>query len=191
MHDKRAEIVRGVWAVIAQQGLAAVSVRSVATAAGVSPGRVQHYFTTKTELVRASVEAMLDGAVDANPQALADPADPRTLWSLLTHAIEPAASSRAGASIYFNFVAASVSDPWIGSQLAQARGGVVDEVEACLQAQGVEAEVRGAALELTLLAEGATQAVFLGWCCPEQALDSIRWAIRRAVAARDGSSSRP
>ena len=91
MQDKRIEIVEGVWSVIAQQGIAAVSVRSVAAAAGVSPGRVQHYFATKTELVRASVEAMLDAAAEANPEALGDPADPATLRALLTHAIEPRA----------------------------------------------------------------------------------------------------
>lgn len=183
MQDKRTEIVEGVWAVIARQGIAAVSVRSVAAAAGVSPGRVQHYFATKTQLVRASAEAMLQGAAEANPGALGDPTDPATLRVLLTHAIEPAASSRAGTSVYFNFVAASVGDPWIGQALAQARGGVVDEVERCLRAQGVEANASELAFEMTLLAEGATQSVFLGWCSPEQALDTIHRAIRRATGS--------
>ena len=185
MQDKRIEIVEGVWSVIAQQGIAAVSVRSVAAAAGVSPGRVQHYFATKTELVRASVEAMLDAAAEANPEALGDPADPATLRALLTHAIEPAASSRAGTSVYFNFVAASVADPWIGHALAQARAGVVDEVERCLRAQVAEADASALALELTLLAEGATQSVFLGWCRSEQALDLIRRSIGRATGLPD------
>lgn len=42
--------------VFAEQGVAALSVRGVAAAAGVSPAQVQYYFRTKTELVRACYE---------------------------------------------------------------------------------------------------------------------------------------
>lgn len=42
--------------VIAEQGLAGLSVRTVAAEAGVSPAQVQYYFRTKTELVRAAFE---------------------------------------------------------------------------------------------------------------------------------------
>lgn len=176
--EKQNEILQAVWSVIARDGLAAVSVRTVAAAAGVSPGRVQHYFPTKQDLVRSSVSAMLAGAARTTPEALGDPAEPATLWALLTHAISPAASRRPGTSIYFSYVAASVSDPWIAEALTKARRGVQSEVGQCLRAQGVVIEdIDGAALDLTLMAEGATQAVFLGWCTPEEALDRIRHAL--------------
>lgn len=178
--EKRAQILQAVWSVIARDGLPAVSVRSVAAAAGASPGRVQHYYPTKQDLVRSSAAAMIEGAAEISPEALSDPAEPGTLWALLTHSITPAATSRAGTSVYFSYVAASGSDSWIAQTLSDARGGVLGEVRRCLLARGATVQdVDGEALELTLLAEGATQAVFVGWCTAEQALDQIRRALAR------------
>lgn len=181
--DKRTAIVMGVWRVIATQGIGAVSVRSVAAAAGVSPGRVQHYFPTKAELVRASVEAMLHGAALVNPAAAGDPADARTLESLLMHALGPAAESRAGTSIFYSYVAASVADPWIAEALAEAKRGVVESVRECLRARGVAGREAGPrARALVMIADGATQAVFLGSATPAEARRAIRSAISSALA---------
>ncbi|WP_394275528.1 hypothetical protein, partial [Luteococcus sp.] len=85
-----------------------------------------------------------------------------------------------GTSIYFSYVAASVTDPWIAEALTEARRGVQTEVGQCLRAQGATIEdIDGAALDLTLMAEGATQAIFVGWCTPEEALARIRHALAR------------
>lgn len=62
--QRRGEIVRAVLAVVAEQGVSAVSLTSAAGAAAVSPGRVQYYFPTK--------EALLEAAFDqANAEASA------------------------------------------------------------------------------------------------------------------------
>ncbi len=54
-HDqRRAEIADAVLAVVADGGLQAVSQAEVAARAGVSPGRVQHYFPTKQQLIEAA-----------------------------------------------------------------------------------------------------------------------------------------
>lgn len=51
-HDaRRTEIAEAVLAIVARAGTEAVSLRSVAAEAGVSMGRVQHYFTSKDELL--------------------------------------------------------------------------------------------------------------------------------------------
>src|SRR5690625_2815459 len=47
---RRTEIVYALWAVIHEKGLDSVSFRAVAEAAGVSIGRIQHYFASKEEL---------------------------------------------------------------------------------------------------------------------------------------------
>lgn len=176
--DRRTQILDGVWQVIVEDGLTAMSVRSVAAAAGVSAGRVQHYFPTKTALVRASVERMLAGAQETNPQTVGDPADPATLSALLLHALTPAAESRAVTSVYFSYVAAGVADPWIAGILADAMQGRLDEVCRCLRAQRPDLrDPQRRAQELVLLADGAVLAVFLGQLSRRDAHDIITTAI--------------
>lgn len=99
----------------------------------------------------------------SGPDATGDPGDPATLTALLTHALTPAADSRSGVSVYFSFVAASVSDPGIARALGDAKKGVVREVSRCLRAQYPSLRNPDArARELVLLADGAMLAVFLG-----------------------------
>lgn len=182
-NDKRQQIVVGVWQVIAQGGIAAVSVRSVAAAAGVSAGRVQHYFATKTDLVRASVELLLDAAAEANPSAQGDPGDPQTLERLLLHALVPASSSKAGTSIYYCYIAASVADPWIAEALADAKTGLVDAVRECLEVQHPGTpDPAAAAQHLVLLADGATQAAFLGVITADAAEALVRSAMASVLS---------
>lgn len=178
--DKKTEIIFGVWHVIATEGLAAVSVRSVASAAGVSAGRVQHYFPTKTALVRASAETMLQTAVDSNPLTQENPANPSTLRALLMHALEPAASKRVGTGVYYSYVAAAVADPWIANLLADAKQGLIGAVEACVRSQypGMkDAELH--ARELVFLSDGVGQAVFLGAVSGDEGRRIIDDAIGR------------
>ena len=54
--QRREHIVQAATNVVAKQGLAALSVRSVASAAGCSRGLVEHYFGNKTALLVASNE---------------------------------------------------------------------------------------------------------------------------------------
>ncbi|MGH3502916.1 MAG: TetR/AcrR family transcriptional regulator [Nocardioidaceae bacterium] len=49
-------VLDGVRTVLAREGFGALSVRSVASAAGVSPAQVQYYFRTRAELVSAAFE---------------------------------------------------------------------------------------------------------------------------------------
>ena len=55
-----AHVLDGVLTVLARDGLGALSVRSVAAAAGVSPAQVQYYFRTRAELVSAAFERASD-----------------------------------------------------------------------------------------------------------------------------------
>ena len=178
--DKRTDIIHGVWQVIATKGLPAVSVRAVAAAAGVSAGRVQHYFPTKADLVRASAEAILQGAEDANPAAQEDPKDHSTLIALLTHALAPASSSRVGTGVYYSYMVAAVADPWIAELLMNAKRGVFAAVQTCVQAQFPERKDAAArARELVCLSDGLTQAVFLGVISEDEAQKTIEEAVDR------------
>ncbi|HET9654731.1 MAG TPA: TetR/AcrR family transcriptional regulator, partial [Kineosporiaceae bacterium] len=54
--ERRRRLAEAVFAIVAARGLAAVSLRDVAAEAGVSMGAVQHYFTTKDEMLRFALD---------------------------------------------------------------------------------------------------------------------------------------
>ncbi len=75
--NRRAEIARALWRVIARDGMQAASARTVAAEAGWSLGAVRHYFSSQDELLRFAAQAMLASGVErilevlrANPPGL-------------------------------------------------------------------------------------------------------------------------
>lgn len=75
-HDeRRSEIVRALWRVIARSGMDAASVRTVAAEAGWSLGAIRYYFKTQDELIRFAAEAMLTAA-EQRVYLLLDARDP-------------------------------------------------------------------------------------------------------------------
>lgn len=56
----RREIAGALLTVLAERGIDAVSVRTVATAAGRSPGAVQKYFATKDEMLAAALDLYVE-----------------------------------------------------------------------------------------------------------------------------------
>src|ERR1700748_962362 len=75
--ERREAIAEAVYQVIGDRGWDAVTLRDVASTAGVSMGQVQHYFATKTEMLlfalthmRARVMARLERQLADLPQSL-------------------------------------------------------------------------------------------------------------------------
>ena len=115
--ERRASLIEACARVLAREGAAGASVRTIAVEAGVSPGLVNHYFAGVEALVEATyahVEAQVGAALDAAGAAAAP---------------EPRARLDA-------FVTASFAPPiatpellatWIGFwTLAIARGGIAN-----------------------------------------------------------------
>lgn len=176
--DKRRQIIEGVWAVIAESGLSAVSMRTVAAAARVSVGRVQHYFGSRTELVRMSVVEMLHVAEIEHLPASESLSGPENLWTLIAHSLEPAKNSRVGVGVYFAYVAASAGDPWIANQLAHAKEGQISAVAELLERDFLNMpDPVAVATRLVALADGYAQAVYLGYVDQGEAMRGLREAI--------------
>ncbi|SED77804.1 TetR/AcrR family transcriptional regulator [Ruania alba] len=57
---RKAQLAEAVWQVILDQGISAVSVRTVAERAGVVVGSLRHVFPTRSELVQFSAELMME-----------------------------------------------------------------------------------------------------------------------------------
>lgn len=195
-HDqRRREIVRALWAVIHERGIPGATLRAVAQEAGISIGRIQHYFASKDELVLAGCRAIIDRAEQAylddgggtGPARVAvPPAEARDrLEDLVVHLVPADPAARAGAGIWFAYVAQAAVDPRIAAVIAEAMDGTRT------LAAGLVAALRGraeagddecrAALALVALSDGLAQRVVVG------ALDSAaaRAAARAAVAALD------
>ncbi|MGW5668711.1 TetR/AcrR family transcriptional regulator [Micromonospora sp. NPDC003776] len=68
--DTRETILTAARATFAERGFDAASIRAIATAAGVDPALVHHYFGTKEELFRATVSIPVDPA-ELVPRVLA------------------------------------------------------------------------------------------------------------------------
>lgn len=100
--------------ILAEQGIAALSVRSVASAAGVSPAQVQYYFRTKSELVRAGFD-------HAGQQFEADleRAAPTTLLELVEQWLPLDARRERRARVWLAYAAASVADSDLAAESAK------------------------------------------------------------------------
>lgn len=58
--QRKQELATALWDVILNEGMAAVSIRSVAKEAGVVPGSLRYIFPTRAELVMYSARLMID-----------------------------------------------------------------------------------------------------------------------------------
>lgn len=164
--NSRTDICHAVWHVMYTSGVGGVSVRSVAAAAGVSPGRVQHHFPSREKLLHASLAHLIGAAVEIHDERTSDDNPVEQLWHLLAHAVPATAQSRIGVAVYHSYVALAVTDPVIAEQLTRARIGARAELTRLIiklspqGSRGTDAE--DLARRLQAAAEGATLGVLLG-----------------------------
>lgn len=77
--QRRQDIGQALWRVVERDGMPGVSVRSVATEAGVSPGSLRHFFASQAELIVFAVELLVERAsqrIIARIEAIGDGEDP-------------------------------------------------------------------------------------------------------------------
>jgi len=88
---RRLELTEALWRITRSEGWDAISLRKVAAEAGVSMGMVQHYFTTKDEMLRFAIEMIEEDVrerVRARVARLPQPHTPRLLvWTVLSEMI--------------------------------------------------------------------------------------------------------
>jgi AcrR family transcriptional regulator len=109
-----AHVLDAALRVIAEDGFAALSMRTVATAAGVSLAQVQYYFRSKDELLAAAFEHVSADVVDRARQV--DTAGPtREVLRALLHVWLPLDEQRERAArVWLAFTAAAATSPTLG-----------------------------------------------------------------------------
>lgn len=89
--ETRQRIIEGVWAVMADKGLSALTVRLVAQEAGISHAMVHYHFTNKDDLILAVIEHARHYWIDPMEQIVLGPGGAREkLESVIIWMAEPA-----------------------------------------------------------------------------------------------------
>ena len=137
-------ILDGVVNVLADRGAQALSIRSVAVEAGVSPAQVQYYYRTRAELVRA-------GFGRAGEQFLADiaAARPSTLMDVVEQWLPLDARREHRARVWLAYAAMSSVDEHLAVESARLDG----ELRQWFMKQGLSEDM---AAQLFALIDGVT-----------------------------------
>ncbi|WP_019629326.1 TetR/AcrR family transcriptional regulator [Actinomadura atramentaria] len=187
---RRREIADAVLAIVAERGLQAVSLTEVAARAGVSPGRVQHYFPAKQGLVEAAFERSNEVSAARIRSLVGDDLDraaPRSvLTTVLTELLARDDETRAHMRVRQSFTALALSDEAIADRMRaeydrlhrRLAGLLGRDADAGLLVPGTDPV--DAAVALVALAEGLAYYVLVGITGPEAA----REQVLAAVAAR-------
>ncbi|KRC61303.1 hypothetical protein ASE14_10410 [Agromyces sp. Root81] len=177
--DRRIDIIHGVWHCILQRGIAGVSFRAVAEAAGVSVGLVQHYHPTKEDLVRASAAAMIEGSATAFSAADLSPLE--AIRHLVSHAIPTSVPARDAVVVWHGYLAASVGDDELAALLRAAKAGQERELAQNLSAVVPSTRLDFIARSLIALADGLSARVITGELSGTDAVDTAEAAIEEFI----------
>lgn len=176
-------VTEAVLGIVAERGLDQVSIREVATAAGVSIGTVQHYFPTKERMLAAAyVEAVR--RIRVRLQALRLGADPRRNMSLVLRQLLPLDEQRRVEScVYLAFTAGAATSPSLASIqqaiLAELHTALADAFATAWGDDVPRARCRLAAHAVIALADGlALHAVTTaGWLGPRQLTGAVEMVL--------------
>jgi AcrR family transcriptional regulator len=154
----RARLSAATWAVLAERGLAGLTVRAVAERAGCSTGLVMHTFPDKRALLRHARELLHRRTAEAAAAAEAATEKPvERLRAVLRQAVALSPAALDEARVWLGFSAAAVADPELaGLHVAHHRvfrervGRLVEDVRPDWTAERASAS----ATALVAMAEG-------------------------------------
>jgi TetR/AcrR family transcriptional regulator, transcriptional repressor of bet genes len=186
--QRRRAIAEAVFTVIGERGFGAVSLRDVASAAGVSMGSVQHYFATKDEMLAFTLQYQRERVLHRLRVHLAQLADPspremiRTGLRLMLPGDEP---SRREAQVNLAFLSAATVDRSYADLLRDGYAQLLDITREQLRdavAAGqvvAEADVDREAAALFFTARGLIGPVLIGLYTPAGALALLDHQLAR------------
>ncbi|GGN13080.1 HTH-type transcriptional regulator PksA [Lentzea pudingi] len=180
-HDeRRRQIGDAVCRLIAARGLDAVSLRHVAAEAGVSMGRVQHYFATKDEMLMFAFE-LISSRVAARFGALPveDPAE--LLRAVLLELLPLSPAARAEAPVLAAFLAQAVVEPRLGEPLRQGNGEMVAWLAGMITAVRPGGDAERDAMALLAFVDGLMLQVLIGQVSPEMAVELVDHQLSRVL----------
>ena len=179
-HDERRRaIAEAVFEVIGTQGFEAVSLRDVAEAAGVSMGRVQHYFSSKHDMLLfalAHMRGRVLARLDADLALLTDPTRRDRIRAALRVLLPVDRPSRQEACVNIAFFSAATVTPPYADLLREGYARLLDVSRAQLRDAHDAGELVGGidvddeAATLFFAVQGLIGPVLIDLMTPDQAL---------------------
>ncbi|MEU0549019.1 TetR family transcriptional regulator [Micromonospora sp. NPDC005979] len=170
--QRRTLIADALMRVAADQGLEAVSLRHVATEAGVSAGMVQHYFRTKDEMMAFALSVVRERSQIRVTEAVArlgEAPAPRLLLRTIIAALLPLdAHTRDDGRVALAFLAYTAVRPTAATGLREGTAQLTAFIASVLPTNDV-----AAAAGLLALMEGLGVYLLGGQYTAEQALDAL------------------
>lgn len=186
---RRQQIAEAVCRLAGSHGLEAVSLRHVATEAGVSMGLVQHYFTTKDQMLLFAFQAMSERVEQRISEAVAALPHPQTVRSLLrallVEMLPLGEHSRSEAPVWVAFLARAAVEPSLADLLRESgkalRDFVAGRISAAQEAgeapTGLDPDRETAAL--LALVDGLMMHALIGEEPPGAALATLDYHLDR------------
>ncbi len=187
--QRRQAIAEAVYRLIGERGWEAVTLRDVAGTAGISMGQVQHYFTTKTEMLMFALGHMRDRVLARLERRLADLPQPvtprdqvRASISVMLPLDEP---GRQEAAVNIAFFSAATTTPGYAQllrdgydrQVANATAQFTAAAADGLLNEGIDPAREATALYF--LIQGLIGPVLIGQLTPDQAVDLLGHQLDR------------
>ncbi|BAL86196.1 putative TetR-family transcriptional regulator [Actinoplanes missouriensis 431] len=174
--ERRRELAGAVWRVITRDGVAHVSMRTVAAESGWSSGALRHYFATRDELLAFACDQVL-ARVTARILALEPHGTPEEMVRTLlleTMPIDPERHTES--SITFAFLVLGLSDPALA---AVQRKMLIDMSDLCqsltrhLLPDASPQQQLSVARRLNALVDGLSVHVLAGHLTPAEAVAEL------------------
>jgi AcrR family transcriptional regulator len=195
-NPRKAALTEALLGIVAERGLDQVSVREVASAAGVSIGTVQHYFPTKDEMLAAAfAEVVRRVRLRLESVELGDDVR-RNLSAVLREFLPLDARRSEEARIMAAFAARAATSPALADVqrgvLAEVHGALSEALARARNARADSAEVKQAAHIAIAAADGlALHAVSApGWISRRQLSAALEQLLDRLVPEGAGSTGR-
>jgi TetR/AcrR family transcriptional repressor of bet genes len=158
--ERRQQIADAVCRLAGREGLEGVSLRHVATEAGISMGRVQHYFATKDEMLMFTFQAIserVEQRMAAAVSGLEQSGDPKSLLrAMLVEMLPLSQQARAEAPVLVAFLARIIIEPNLADPLSKdigrLNGFVAEHIIGAQQNGAASAELDPVVEAATLLA---------------------------------------
>lgn len=188
--ERRHQLADALWTIAERDGFAAATVRNVAAEAGVSVGMVQHYFSTKDEMLLfalTSVGEELGARVVAKIGALPEPRDPyEVVWIVLSDRLPLHPRSKVHAQALITWLSHGADDPELARYLSEGthriRDYLADQLRAAQVADRTDPVLT--ADGLLALTDGLTSHVLQGLHTPESAKAVLTEALRHVFDRR-------
>jgi AcrR family transcriptional regulator len=191
--QRRRQLAEAVFTVIGSRGYDAVSLRDVATTAGVSMGTVQHYFATKHDMLlfalqhlRTRVLARMGGEL----ARLSAPSRRELLLAGMRAMLPVDQPSRQEAALNIAFFSAATVDPEYARLLHEGYARLLEGSRVQLReaaaagelADGLDVDAEAATLFLAV--QGCIGPILIGLFSPDEALALLNRSLDRIFVAR-------